>query len=113
MFRNGHEPIRRPVMQPGGEPIPGYRLERRLGAGEFGEVWVATVPSPGRRLRVALKFSSLTTVHGYKEYRGIVRVMSLRNVLFVPMYGVWLLDERHGPGRGRSGASGSRIPGTT
>jgi serine/threonine protein kinase len=40
-------------IQPGAEPIPGFRLIERLGGGSFGEVWKAEVPGG---LLKAMKF---------------------------------------------------------
>ena len=73
----------------GDEPIPRYRLQTPLGAGQFGAVWKAHAPGGAQ---VALKFIELKGSSGFKEYRGIQRVLRLRHPHLVPMTAIFLLD---------------------
>src|SRR5262249_23632453 len=54
-------------LRPGAEPVPGFRLEARLGKGGFGAVWRATAPGD---LRAALKFVPLGS-KGRAELRAL------------------------------------------
>ena len=42
--------------RPGDLPVPGYRLTRWMGSGQFGEVWEAMAPG---RVKIALKIIDL------------------------------------------------------
>ena len=77
------------MIKPGDEPIPGYRIEKFLGQGRFGQVWRAT--APGNTL-VALKFIELSGLHGWKEFRAIQRVKQIRHAHLMPIVALWLLD---------------------
>src|SRR5690606_5562644 len=84
-------PLGSAMLQRGDEPIPGYRLEKFLGRGQFGEVWRAT--SPGRA-SVALKFLNLSERQGWKEFRAIQQIKSIRtHPHLAPITALWLLDE--------------------
>lgn len=78
------------MFQAGDEPIPGYRLQKLLGGGQFGAVWKARGPGGPP---VALKFIGLKGGSGFKEYRGIQRVLPLRHPHLVPMTAIFLLDQ--------------------
>lgn len=77
------------MLKPGGEPIPGYRLEQFLGRGQFGEVWRSTAPGGGK---AALKFLDLSGKQGWKEFRGIQSVKKIRHPHLMPITALWLLD---------------------
>jgi len=88
-------------LRPGGEPFPDeFRLERRLGGGAFGEVWLARDLSPLARL-VALKFLRPSASHERDEQalavlRNEARVLaSLRHPNVVQVH-AW----KHAPGVG-------------
>ncbi|MFO0878353.1 MAG: protein kinase [Gemmataceae bacterium] len=69
------------VVRPGMEPLPGYRLLHRLGAGGFGQVWEAETPS-GRRLAVKLipGIEELSgAAHSEIELEGLQRMMGVRS----------------------------------
>lgn len=78
------------MYKPGDYPVPGYRLEKRLGRGGFGEVWSAR--SPGG-VSVALKIIDLSSTAGLKEYRAVHYVKNINHPNLVPMHGYWLKDE--------------------
>lgn len=78
------------MLKPDDEPVPGYRLKKFLGKGQFGEVWMST--SPGKT-HVALKFLNVGRREGRKEFRAIQRVKSIRHANLTPVISLWLLDE--------------------
>jgi serine/threonine protein kinase len=73
----------------GDEPVPGYRLAEFLGRGSYGEVWKAIGPG---RTEVALKFISLDSKQGIKEFKSIGLVKRLRHPNLVPIHAIWLRD---------------------
>ncbi|MCC7335878.1 MAG: protein kinase [Pirellulaceae bacterium] len=79
------------MWQTGQTPIPGYKLEKFLGRGNFGEVWQAS--SPGGT-KCALKFLNLRERQGRKELRAIQRLKQIRHANLMPFNAMWLLDEQ-------------------
>jgi len=76
------------VVHAGMEPIPGYRLKRRLGEGGFGQVWSSTAPD-GRP--VALKFIDCQGKSGTlvaSEIRMMRSLQELRHPNFIQLHGV-------------------------
>jgi serine/threonine protein kinase len=78
------------MLQVGQSPVPGYKLEKFLGRGNFGEVWQST--SPGGT-KSALKFLNLAQKQGRKEFRAIQRLKQIRHANLMPINAMWLLDQ--------------------
>ncbi len=55
------------------EPIPGYILRRRLGAGGFGEVWLADAPG-GLKKAVKIVYGTLDQERAASELRSLQRI---------------------------------------
>ncbi|MFN3150406.1 protein kinase domain-containing protein [Bremerella sp.] len=72
----------------GDKPIPGYRLQRFLGRGQFGEVWAAD--GPGGTL-VALKFIALQQKTGIRELKSIQAVKRIKHANLCSVNAMWLL----------------------
>ncbi len=74
----------------GEQPVPGYRLDAFLGAGSYGEVW--KVIGPGG-VPCAMKFISLDSKSGLKEFRSIGLVKKLQHPNLCPVNAIWLRDD--------------------
>src|SRR5689334_19546916 len=73
----------------GDQPVPGFRLEKMLGQGGFGQVWQALAPGGAQ---VALKLIPLDEPQSYKEIRALALVKRIRHPNIMPIVGIWLKD---------------------
>jgi len=71
---------------PGFEPIPGYRLERLLGSGGFGQVWRASGPGG---VPTALKFVPLGRRVTASEWRAVSLMKEVRHPHLIAVSGSW------------------------
>src|ERR1700682_4074518 len=82
--------------RPGAEPLPGYRLIERLGAGGFGEVWKCEAPG-GIFKAVKFVYGSLNglaneSVHAEEELRAFKLIKSIRHPFLLSMDRVEIVD---------------------
>jgi len=68
------------------EPIPGFRLVKKLGKGGFGEVWEALAPGG---IRVAMKFVSLRGHAGAVELQALQVIKEIRHPHLLFIFGAW------------------------
>jgi TPR repeat protein len=75
-------------LEPGAEPVPGYRLARELDRGGFGEVWQAVGP---QGQAVALKFLRLGSDPNPPEDRLLRLLQATDHPHLLRLYGSWRL----------------------
>lgn len=78
----------------GFEFAPGFRLQKKIGKGQFGQVWEAVSPG-GVPSAVKLVELSREESKWKIEYEGIQRVKKVRHPNLMPITAVWALDQ-HG-----------------
>lgn len=83
--------IRKPILSDNLEPIQGYRLEQYMGGGTTGEVWRSSAPG---RNTVALKLVDVNERSGLRELRSVLQMKSIRQAHLLPVFALWLLNER-------------------
>ncbi len=74
-----------------GEPIPGYKLVKRIGAGGYGEVWTAEVPGD---LVKAIKFvyGLLDEDRAAREQKALNRIKGVRHPFLLSLERIEIVD---------------------
>src|SRR5207237_8999653 len=81
------------LCQPGAEPIPGYQLINRLGAGGYGEVWKATAPG-GLTKAVKIIYGDLGDTRADQELRALNRIKEVRHPFLLSLERVEIIDDQ-------------------
>lgn len=80
------------LVKPDIEIVPGYKLQRLIGKGGYGEVWQAKAPG-GRP--VALKIiRNLAIVQGKQEFRALELIKNVEHQHLMEVQAYWLLDKQ-------------------
>lgn len=82
-----HDPDRQPPT------LPGYTLTARLGAGGYGEVWLAQAPG-GVPKAVKFIFGSFNDRRAEHELRALHRIKSVRHPFLLSLERIEVVDER-------------------
>ncbi len=81
------------VPQPGCEPIPGYVLKQRLGAGGYGEVWLADAPG-GLQKAVKLVFGTLDDERASGELRSLQRIRQVHHPFLLSLERIEVIEQQ-------------------
>ena len=81
------------VIRAGYEPIPGYVLRQRLGAGGYGEVWSADAPG-GLQKAVKLVYGTLDEQRAISELRSLQRIRQVHHTLLLSLERIEIVDSQ-------------------
>ncbi len=77
----------------GSEPIPGYTLRKRLGAGGYGEVWLADAPG-GLQKAVKLIYGTVDQSHATSELRSLQRIRQVYHPFLLSIERIEIVDSQ-------------------
>jgi serine/threonine protein kinase len=75
----------------GFEIIPGYVLQRKIGSGGYGEVWLADAPG-GLRKAIKLVYGTMSEVHALNELRSLRRILSVNHPFLLSLERIEVVD---------------------
>jgi serine/threonine protein kinase len=75
----------------GTQPIPGYILRKRLGAGGYGEVWLADAPG-GLQKAVKLIFGNIDESRAANELRSLERIRSAHHPFILSLERIEIVE---------------------
>ncbi len=74
------------------EPIPGYQLRERIGAGGYGEVWLADAPG-GLTKAVKIVYGPLTDGRAEREMKALNRIKQVQHPLLLSLERIEMINE--------------------
>lgn len=77
----------------GYEPIPGYILRKRLGAGGYGEVWLADAPG-GLQKAIKLIYGTVEQSHASSELRSLQRIRQVYHPFLLSLERIEIVDNQ-------------------
>lgn len=77
----------------GSEPIPGYTLRKRLGAGGYGEVWLADAPG-GLQKAIKLIYGTVDQSHATSELRSLQRIRQVYHPFLLSIERIEIVDSQ-------------------
>lgn len=83
--------MNRSLIQPGYEPIPGYVLRKQVGAGGYGEVWLADAPG-GLRKAIKFVFGSVDDNRATTELKSLNRIRKLNHPFILSLERVEIVE---------------------
>jgi serine/threonine protein kinase len=75
------------------EPIPGYKLKERIGAGGYGEVWRAEAPG-GLKKAIKIVHGALTEKRAERELRALNRIKEVQHPLLLSLERIEMTDDQ-------------------
>jgi hypothetical protein len=81
------------MLPSGGEIIPGYQLEERIGAGGYGEVWRAKAPG-GLHKAVKIVYGTMSERHAVVELKSLERIRDVRHPFILTLERIEVVDGR-------------------
>ncbi|MCC9642339.1 protein kinase [Rhodopirellula sp. JC740] len=82
-----------PNIAPGYEPIAGYTLEKKIGEGGFGEVWLANAPG-GLKKAVKFVFGATDAKRGSRELKSLERIKGVHHPFLLTLERFGIVDDR-------------------
>ena len=83
----------KPRICQGYEPITGYKLEKLIGRGGFGEVWLSEAPG-GLRKAVKFVFGSTDQQQAVRELRSLERIKGVHHPFLLTLERFGIIDDR-------------------